>query len=75
MQLNIGVIRGDGIGPEIVTEAIKVLNKVGDVYGQILTVEFVSRLRSERRFESREALVEQLKADRAEAMKLLVNSE
>lgn len=33
MDLNIGVIRGDGIGPEIVTEAIKVLNKVGEVYG------------------------------------------
>lgn len=33
MQLNIGVIRGDGIGPEIVTEAVKVLNKVGEVYG------------------------------------------
>lgn len=33
MQLNIGVIRGDGIGPEIVTEAIKVLNKVGEAYG------------------------------------------
>ena len=33
MQLNIGVIRGDGIGPEIVTEAIKVLDKVGEVYG------------------------------------------
>ena len=33
MQLNIGVIRGDGIGPEVVTEAIKVLNKVGEVYG------------------------------------------
>ena len=33
MELNIGVIRGDGIGPEIVTEAIKVLNKVGEVYG------------------------------------------
>ena len=33
MQLNIGVIRGDGIGPEIVTEAIKVLNRVGEVYG------------------------------------------
>ena len=29
MQLNIGVIRGDGIGPEIVSEAVKVLNKVG----------------------------------------------
>ena len=33
MELNIGVIRGDGIGPEIVSEAIKVLNKVGEVYG------------------------------------------
>ena len=33
MELNIGVIRGDGIGPEIVTEAIKALNKVGEVYG------------------------------------------
>ena len=33
MELNIGVIRGDGIGPEIVTEAVKVLNKVGEVYG------------------------------------------
>ena len=33
MQLNIGVIRGDGIGPEIVSEAVKVLNKVGEVYG------------------------------------------
>ena len=33
MQMNIGVIRGDGIGPEVVTEAIKVLNKVGEVYG------------------------------------------
>ena len=33
MNLHIGVIRGDGIGPEIVTEAVKVLNKVGEVYG------------------------------------------
>ena len=33
MELNIGVIRGDGIGPEIVAEAIKVLNKVGETYG------------------------------------------
>ena len=33
MELNIGVIRGDGIGPEIVAEAVKVLNKVGEVYG------------------------------------------
>ena len=33
MNLKIGVIKGDGIGPEIVTEAMKVLDKVGEVYG------------------------------------------
>jgi len=37
MELNIGVIRGDGIGPEIVSEAINVLNKVGEVYGHTYT--------------------------------------
>ena len=31
MNLKIGVIKGDGIGPEIVTEAMKVLDKVGDM--------------------------------------------
>ena len=29
MSLKIGVIKGDGIGPEIVTEAMKVLDKTG----------------------------------------------
>ena len=33
MNLKIGVIKGDGFGPEIVTEAMKVLDKVGEVYG------------------------------------------
>ncbi len=33
MKLNITCIPGDGIGPEIVAEARKVLNKVADVYG------------------------------------------
>ena len=33
MNLNIGVIKGDGIGPEIVTEAMKVLDQVGKTYG------------------------------------------
>ena len=33
MNLKVGVIKGDGIGPEIVTEAMKVLDKVGEVYG------------------------------------------
>ncbi len=33
MNFNIAVIKGDGIGPEVVTEALKVLKKVGSVYG------------------------------------------
>lgn len=33
MDYKIGVIKGDGIGPEIVTEAMKILNKIGEVYG------------------------------------------
>ena len=33
MVKNIAVIRGDGIGPEIVTEALKVLDKVAELYG------------------------------------------
>lgn len=33
MTFHIGVISGDGIGPEIVTEARKVLDQVGNVFG------------------------------------------
>ncbi len=33
MNLKIGVIKGDGIGPEIVTEAMKVLDKISETYG------------------------------------------
>jgi len=33
MQKNIAVIRGDGIGPEIVNEALRVLDKVADTFG------------------------------------------
>lgn len=39
MNLKIGVIKGDGIGPEIVTEAMKVLNKIGEVYGHTMEYE------------------------------------
>ena len=37
MNYNVAVIPGDGIGPEIVTEAMKVLDKVGAVYGHTFT--------------------------------------
>lgn len=33
MEMKIGVIKGDGIGPEIVDEALKVLDKTAGVYG------------------------------------------
>lgn len=35
MEKKIAVIKGDGIGPEIVCEALKVLDKVGEKYGHI----------------------------------------
>lgn len=37
MEMKIGVIKGDGIGPEIVDEAMKVLDRVSEVYGHALS--------------------------------------
>ena len=37
--MKIGVIKGDGIGPEIVTEAMKVLDKTAAVYGHTIQYE------------------------------------
>lgn len=33
MNVNIAVIKGDGIGPEVVTQAMRVLDVIGDKYG------------------------------------------
>ena len=41
MNYNIALIPGDGIGPEIVAEAKKVLDKVCQVYGHTFTYEEV----------------------------------
>ena len=41
MKLKLAVIPGDGIGPEIVREARKVLDKVADVYGHEIEAEEV----------------------------------
>ena len=35
MQMNIALVKGDGIGPEIVTSAVAVLNAIGEKYGHI----------------------------------------
>jgi riboflavin kinase/FMN adenylyltransferase len=45
------------------TLEVHILHFHEDLYGQALSVEFVKRLREERRFESMEALKEQLKQD------------
>ena len=34
MKCNVAVIPGDGIGPDIVAEAIKVLKTIGEKYGK-----------------------------------------
>ncbi|MDO5155401.1 MAG: 3-isopropylmalate dehydrogenase [Eubacteriales bacterium] len=33
MEFNLAVIKGDGIGPEVVSEAMKVLDKIGEKFG------------------------------------------
>lgn len=37
MNKNIAVIRGDGIGPEIVNQALRVIDKIGELYGHRFT--------------------------------------
>ncbi|MBE6727485.1 MAG: 3-isopropylmalate dehydrogenase [Ruminococcaceae bacterium] len=37
MQKNIAVIKGDGIGPEIVDQALIVMNKIAELYGHTFT--------------------------------------
>lgn len=39
MKCSLAVIKGDGIGPEVVTEAMKVLDRVGTVYGHTFDYE------------------------------------
>lgn len=41
MECNLAVIKGDGIGPEIVTEAMKVLDAVGEKYGHTFNYEHI----------------------------------
>lgn len=57
------------------TLEVHILKEVGDIYDRQLTVTFVSRLRDERRFDSREALMIQLRQDREMAIGRLSKSE
>ena len=50
---------------------VHVFNFDGDLYGKCLDVDFVQRLRDERKFESLDALVEQMHKDAAQARAVL----
>lgn len=41
MEYNIAVIRGDGIGPDVIKEAVKVLDAVGDRFGHAFHYNYV----------------------------------
>ena len=41
MDYKIAVIRGDGIGPEVIDQAVKVLDKVGEKYGHSFSYEYM----------------------------------
>ena len=56
------------------TLEVHILQEVGNLYGQSITVEFVSRLRAEQRFDTREALIAQLEYDRQTTEQLLLNN-
>ncbi len=58
-------------GQHVQTLEAHLLHYTGDLYAQHLTVDFISRLREERPFDSPEALQEQLKKDASEAEHLL----
>jgi riboflavin kinase/FMN adenylyltransferase len=60
--VSIGVRPTFGTGRALLIEAYLIDRQV-DLYGETLKLEFLSRLRGERRFESREALIEQMQRD------------
>jgi riboflavin kinase/FMN adenylyltransferase len=60
--VNVGVRPTFGTGRSVLIEAY-LLDQEVDLYGRRLTIEFLHRLRGERRFESAAALIEQMRED------------
>jgi riboflavin kinase/FMN adenylyltransferase len=60
--VSVGVRPTFGTGRAVLVEAY-LLDRDEDLYGRMLTIEFIQRLRGERRFDSVEALVEQMHDD------------
>lgn len=68
--INVGVRPTFGAGRSLLVEPY-LIGFEGDLYGETLRIAFAERMRGERRFDSVEALVEQMKADVTEAEALL----
>lgn len=68
-MMNIGYRPTFGEGDR--TAEVHLLDFDGDLYGKDLRIEFVARMRDERRFDSKEALLEQLSKDRSRCIQLL----
>jgi riboflavin kinase/FMN adenylyltransferase len=60
--VSIGVRPTFGAGRSLLVEAY-LLDRQVDLYGQTLRLDFISRLRGERRFDSADALIEQMRRD------------
>lgn len=67
--VSVGVRPTFGTGRGVLVEAY-VLDRDVDLYGQVLRVEFLQRLRGERRFATVEALIEQMRRDVERAREL-----
>ncbi len=60
--VSVGVRPTFGTGRAVLVEAY-LLDHEEDLYGRVMRIDFVSRLRGERRFDTTEALVEQMRID------------
>ena len=67
--VNVGVRPTFGMGLSLLVEAF-LLDRDVDLYGSELRLDFIARLRGERRFDSAEALIEQMELDVARAREL-----
>ena len=59
---------GDVLKPRL---EVNIFDFTGDLYGQTITVEFISRIREQQKFTGLEALTQQLNADKYKALELL----
>jgi riboflavin kinase/FMN adenylyltransferase len=68
-MMNIGV--RPTFGRSVRVLEVHLIDFSGELYGDFLTVHFIARLRNEQKFDSPQALAEQLHRDKANSMRVL----